>query len=548
MVLQKYEKFSVHGHEIENLCLYLFSNKDHITMKIIKTVAVTFISVTAALLVTFSCSDGSKWEGTEFSKYYEGLPFEMGLVSRPEIPSTEAVLTDFGGNGNGTFLNTEAFASAVDWLSERGGGHLIVPEGVWMTGPIELKSGIDLHVTSGAVILFDGDRDLYPIIETSFEGLDTWRCESPIHAEGAENVSITGGGVIDGNGHLWRAVKKSKLTSSQWKEQIASGGILNEAEDCWYPSEGFLKAERISDMNTPPKGLSMAELEEIKDFLRPVMISFRNCRNVLLEDCTFQNSPAWNIHPLMCENVIVKDVTVKNPSYAQNGDGIDVESCTNTLIVDSYFDVGDDGICVKSGKDEDGRKRAIPTKGLIVDGCTVYHGHGGFVVGSEMSGGVEDVKVSDCRFLGTDVGLRFKSKRGRGGVVKNIHISDITMTDIVTETVLFDLHYGGKSAVEALADGTPAEAEQVFTADETTPSFRDIFISGIVCNGAGRAMYFNGLPEMPVRNINISDCTINSRKGMEICWSEDITLDNVTVVPETGEPLITANVTNLSIL
>lgn len=517
-------------------------------MKIIKTVAVTFISVTAALLVTFSCSDGSKWEGTEFSKYYEGLPFEMGLVSRPAIPSTEAVLTDFGGNGNGTFLNTEAFASAVDWLSERGGGHLIVPEGVWMTGPIELKSGIDLHVTRGAVILFDGDRDLYPIIETSFEGLDTWRCESPIHAEGAENVSITGGGVIDGNGHLWRAVKKSKLTSSQWKEQIASGGILNEAEDCWYPSEGFLKAEMISDMNTPPKGLSMAELEEIKDFLRPVMISFRNCRNVLLEGCTFQNSPAWNIHPLMCENVIVKDVTVKNPSYAQNGDGIDVESCTNTLIVDSYFDVGDDGICVKSGKDEDGRKRAIPTKGLIVDGCTVYHGHGGFVVGSEMSGGVEDVKVSDCRFLGTDVGLRFKSKRGRGGVVKNIHISGITMTDIVTETVLFDLHYGGKSAVEALADGTPVETEPVFTADVTTPSFRDIFISDIVCNGAGRAMYFNGIPEMPVRNINISDCTINSRKGMEICWSEDITLDNVTVVPETGEPLITANVTNLSIL
>lgn len=548
MVLQKYEKFSVHGHEIENLCLYLFSNKDHITMKIIKTVAVTFISVTAALLVTFSCSDGSKWKGTEFSKYYEGLPFEMGLVSRPAIPSTEAVLTDFGGNGNGTFLNTEAFASAVDWLSERGGGHLIVPEGVWMTGPIELKSGIDLHVTHGAVILFDGDRDLYPIIETSFEGLDTWRCESPIHAEGAENVSITGGGVIDGNGHLWRAVKKSKLTSSQWKEQIASGGILNEAEDCWYPSEGFLKAERISDMNTPPKGLSMAELEEIKDFLRPVMISFRNCRNVLLEDCTFQNSPAWNIHPLMCENVIVKDVTVKNPSYAQNGDGIDVESCTNTLIVDSYFDVGDDGICVKSGKDEDGRKRAIPTKGLIVDGCTVYHGHGGFVVGSEMSGGVEDVKVSNCRFLGTDVGLRFKSKRGRGGVVKNIHISGITMTDIVTETVLFDLHYGGKSAVEALADGTPVETEPIFTADVTTPSFRDIFISDIVCNGAGRAMYFNGIPEMPVRNINISDCTINSRKGMEICWSEDITLDNVTVVPETGEPLITANVTNLSIL
>ncbi|MGM9737070.1 MAG: glycoside hydrolase family 28 protein, partial [Candidatus Cryptobacteroides sp.] len=292
------------------------------------------------------------------------------------------------------------------------------------------------------------------------------------------------------------------------------------------------------------KSLSMEELEEIKDFLRPVMVSLRNCTNVLLEGCSFQNSPAWNIHPLMCTNLIVKDITVRNPWYAQNGDGIDIESCTNTIIVGSSFDVGDDGICIKSGKDEDGRRRGIPTRGLIVDGCTVYHGHGGFVVGSEMSGGVENVKVSNCRFLGTDVGLRFKSKRGRGGVVRNIWIDNIYMTDIATETLLFDLHYGGKSAVEQLEDGSVVTVVEPEPVDETTPEFRDIYISGVVCNGARRAMYFNGIPEMPVKNVNIRDCTISSTTGIEVNYAEDVTLENVTVVTGKGKAIVQSNVRN----
>lgn len=471
----------------------------------------------------------------------------MGQVYRPSIPSRSVSIIDFGGNGNGIQSNTQAFSAAIESLSKRGGGHLIVPAGVWITGPIELKSNIDLHLEPDAILLFDSSRELYPLIQTSFEGLDTWRCESPIHADGATNISITGGGVIDGNGQDWRPLKKSKVTSAQWKERIAAGGVVNKKGDCWYPSEGYIKGEEMSDMNVPPKDLNAEQMEEIKDFLRPVMISLRNCSNVLLEDCTFQNSPAWNIHPLLCTNLIVKNITVRNPSYAQNGDGIDIESCTNTVLVGSKFDVGDDGICIKSGKDKDGRDRGVPTKGLIVDDCTVYHGHGGFVVGSEMSGGVEDVKVSNCRFLGTDVGLRFKSKRGRGGVVKNIYINDIYMTDIVTETLLFDLFYGGKSAVEALEDA-PAEKEvEVFVIDETTPSFRDIYISNVVCNGAGRAMYFNGIPEMPLKNINITDCVVTSQKGVEISWSEDVRLKNVEIHPESGKPVISNNVINLVI-
>ena len=504
---------------------------------------------TAAIIMLSPCAQccyaASKPGKGEFSSLYRNLPFEMPQLRRPTFPKRCANIADFGGNGNGTALNTDAFKAAVEWLSERGGGRLEVPAGIWFTGPIELKSNIELHLCENAVILFSSDRDLYPLIETSFEGLDTWRCESPIHADGAVNVAITGKGVIDGNGQDWRACKKSKLTSSQWKALLAKGGYVNPEKNCWYPSEAYYRAEKMSDMNVPPKGLGRDELEEIKDFLRPVMVSLRNCSNVLLEGCTFQNSPAWNIHPLMCTNLIVKDISVRNPWYSQNGDGIDIESCTNTIIVDSNFDVGDDGICIKSGKDEDGRRRGIPTKGLIVDGCTVYHGHGGFVVGSEMSGGVEDVKVSNCRFLGTDVGLRFKSKRGRGGVVRNIWIENIYMTDIATESLLFDLHYGGKSAVEQLEDGSTVSVVEPQAVDETTPEFRDIYISDVVCNGARRAMYFNGIPEMPVKNVSIRNCSVSSTTGIEMNYAEDVTLENVSVTVEKGKELVQSNVRNL---
>ncbi len=486
---------------------------------------------------------------TEFDYLYKNLPFGMEKVSRPDIPEREILLTDFGGIGDGIAMNTEAFASAIDYLSSQGGGRLTVPGGIWLTGPITLKDNIDLHVTPNAVILFSADRELYPIIETVFEGLDTKRCLPPINADGARNIAITGGGTIDGSGDSWRQVKRSKMTDSQWKKLLASGGFTDAKGSVWYPDSTSYRGSLVSDAFNVPQGMQTDEdWESVKTYLRPVLIGLKNCENVLLEDVLFQNSPCWNIHPLMCRNVIIDNITVRNPAYSQNGDGIDIDSCEDVLLINSSFDVGDDAICIKSGKDEDGRRRARPCRNLIVDNCTVFRGHGGFVVGSEMSGGVENISVTNCRFLGTDVGLRFKSCRGRGGVVRNIYVENIVMTDIPAEPLLFDLHYGGKSALEAAEAGEKAEYDIAYVpADETTPEFREIHIRGIVCNGAGRAMYFNGIPEKNIHGIKVSDCHIVSEKGADIRYSDGVELTNVNIRQSEGCGYVFANSRNVTV-
>lgn len=482
----------------------------------------------------------------EIKKYYKLLPFEMPLLKAPVFKKNIVKITDFGARGDGITLNTKAFEDAVSALSKKGGGTVTVPEGIWLTGPIVLQSNINLHLEKNSMICFSPDFNLYPIVDAVFEGLNTKRCQSPISAKNAQNIAITGYGIIDGSGDAWRPVKKNKLTEAQFKELVQKGGVLSADKKTWFPSAASLKGQSMCvDQNVPVGPTNDKEWMEIRDFLRPVMVNFVKCKNILLEGVTFQNSPAWNLHPLMSENIILNNLTVRNPWYSQNGDGIDLESCKNTLIVNSNFDVGDDAICMKSGKNEEGRLRNIPTENVIVDNCVVYHGHGGFVVGSEMSGNVRNIKVSNCNFIGTDVGLRFKSNRGRGGVVENIYIDNINMTDIPADPLLFDLFYGGKGPMEETDESKSNSTNgTVPPVTVETPTFRNIFISNIVSVNSDRAIFFNGLPEMKVQNVKVENSVFKSKQGAIINQTSNFIMKNVRIGHKVGEIVQLENVDN----
>ncbi len=418
---------------------------------------------------------------------------------------------------------------------------------IWLTGPITLKSNIEIYTEGGAIVVFSTDKSLYPLVETNFEGFNTWRCISPVNGRNLENIAITGKGLFDGSGEAWRAVKKEKLTDSQWKKLVASGGLLGENGKTWYPSQQFINGEKVAEMNVPRDLKTKAEFEQVKDFLRPVMISLISCKKVLIDGPTFQNSPAWCIHPLWCEDFTLRNTTVRNPWYSQNGDGIDIESCKNSIIHDSNFDVGDDAICIKSGKDKEGRDRGIPNENLIVKNCIVYHGHGGVTVGSEMSGGVRNLHVSNCTFIGTDVGLRFKSNRGRGGVVENIYISDIEMMNIPTQAISFNLYYSGRSASEDIEAGDNISVEKLLPVTDETPQFKNIFIRDVNCKGASLGIFLQGLPEMSLENILLENIKMEADNGMICSDAKNVTIKNLTLKTKKTPVIELRNSTDITI-
>src|SRR5215212_4679620 len=229
----------------------------------------------------------------------------------------------------------------------------------------------------------------------------------------------------------------------------------------------------------------------------------------------------------MSEDITVRNVYAKNPWYAQNGDGIDLESCKNTIIENSTFDVGDDGICIKSGKDEVGRKRGMPTENLIVRNCTVYHAHGGFVIGSEMSGGAKNIWVDNCTFIGTDIGLRFKTTRGRGGIVENIFINNIAMKDIVGEAILFDMYYAAQDPIPLAGEKREAPKVVMLPVTEATPQFKNFYVSNVYCDGAEKAVFIRGLPEMNIKNIVFNTMILQAKHGIEMSEAAGITFNNV---------------------
>jgi len=460
------------------------------------------------------------------------------VIQKTSFKKDSVYITKFGAKADGVTLNTKSINDAINTISKKGGGVVVIPSGLWLSGPIELKSNVNLHLQRNALLQFTSDFNQYKLVEGNWEGLPQMRNQSPISATNATNIAITGFGIIDGAGEAWRMVKKDKLTESQWKKLVASGGVVSEDKRSWYPSEAWMKANKMKNPGQISQEKTPEFYQEIKDFLRPNLLVITKSNRILLEGVTFQNSPAWCLHPLMSENITIRNISVKNPWYAQNGDGLDLESCKNVLVENSVFDVGDDGICIKSGRDAEGRKRGMPTQEVIVRNCTVYAAHGGFVIGSEMSGGAKNIWVDDCTFIGTDIGLRFKTTRGRGGVVENIFINNIAMKNIPGEAILFDMYYMAQDPIALTGEKREPPKVESKPVTEETPQFRNIYIKNVAVNGAHKAVFVRGLPEMNVKNIVMEDMVMQAKEGLDMTEGTGITLKNVYLITEKKNPVM----------
>ena len=457
-----------------------------------------------SLVALLSLGSTSAVADNNYGKYYQNLPIQMSQPILPSIPNNQVSIIDFGGNGNGQVLNTEAFSKAISKLNKLGGGHLNVPAGIYLTGLISLKDNIDLHLEKNAIIVFTEDKDAhFKVDETT--GKKEERASTAITASKRKNISITGEGTIDGNGEWWRPVKRSKVSEVEWKRFLEMGGTVTEKGDLWYP---------LHLKNTPDVVYNIDDQEKVRNH----MIRFTDCENVLVQGVTLLNSPRFHLIPTRCKNVTIDGITVKCPWNAQNGDAIDISSCKDVLIVNNIVDAGDDGICMKAGAGEAGVK-AGPCENINIQDNTVYHAHGGFVIGSEFSGGMKNIVVRNNTFQGTDAGLRFKSAVKRGGTTENIFIDHIYMTDITGdaitfETTYFDNHVGAKKQSAAVKQ-------------EFLPNFQDIHISDIYVRGCKNGIVAHGAEGM-VHDINIKNSHIfYDQKDKDIDETCKITLENV---------------------
>lgn len=433
------------------------------------------------------------WAG-DYEKYYQQLPTAITHVEPFTIPANEVRMTDFGGMGDGVTLNTEAFSKAISRLNKLGGGRLIIPDGIWLTGPISLKDNIELHVEKNAIIYFSPDKRLY-IPQSS----DSERALPCIRASKRTNIAITGQGIIDGNGSQWRPVKRNKQSDAEWKQYLSIGGTVTDNGTLWYP---WQMKNGYPDIAATPQ-----EQENMRNDL----IRLTECTNVLIEGVTFQNAPRFHVHPCNCRNVIVDGITVRCPWNAQNGDAIDFSDVNVGLIVNCTVDAGDDGICMKSSA----AKQGAPANGcedIVIQDNTVFHAHGGFVLGSNTTSGIRRIVVRHNRFSGTDTGLRFKSSIGRGGKTEQLYISDIVMSDIKDEAIVFQCDYTDKPAGGNTKESSPlTEAKR-----KHVPDFQDIHIYRVTCQGCETGIKAEGIKGLQcVHDISITDCTIVYRQAAQ---------------------------------
>jgi polygalacturonase len=461
------------------------------------------------------------------------LPFTMPEIREPSFPEKTVSIADHGAVPDGRTLNTAAFASAIGECAEAGGGTVLVPAGEWLTGAIRLESNIRLHLDGGAVVMFSRKFEDYPLIAGMDGKSKRFMVPPPVHAFRAKNIAITGRGTFDGGGSAWWYVKKEKRTGEEWDALVKSGGVVTPDGRQWWPSAQAMNGEAYLDSLGKAGGRPTAtDYAKAREFLRPDMVRLVQCDGVLIDGPTFRYSPRFHVHPVQSENIIVRNVTIRTEWWAQNGDGLDLSACRNAVVYNTTVDVGDDAICVKPARISERQSPGPACENIVIANCTVYRGHGGFVIGSESFGGARNISVKNCTFTGTDVGLRFKSNRGRGGTVERVFISGITMKDIRREAVLFDMYYDQGDPEKLAASGL--HSIPFIPAGETTPRFGGIAISNVSCDGARRAILLNGLPEMPLRDIVMDTVSISAERGALLVNTEGIVLRDVRLETREG--------------
>jgi len=414
-------------------------------------------------------------------------PFAMPQLKRPVFPARVVDIRDHGAVDGGEVKNTQAFASAIAACATAGGGRVLVPEGRWLTGPIHFKSNIELHLAAGSEIIFsDTFEDYLPVVRARTGGVEIYNYSPLVYARDCENVAITGPGTLNGNGRAW------------WDWKTLETKELIQLEPRGVPVE-----QRIYG-NT-------------KDAVRPNFVVFYNCKNVLFEGFTIGGSPCWTLHPVYCENLIIRRVNVDTDG--PNNDGIDPDSCRNVLIEHCTFSTGDDCVVLKSGYNEDGWRVGRATENVVMRHCSSKRGHGGLVIGSEMSGGVRNVYMHDCEFDGTDRAVRIKSRRGRGGVVENITAERLRVKNMKREVVIMNMDYA---------------SDRTKPTNEKAPMFRRITVRDVVCEGAPVAIRLTGMEDSLIEDIVFENLTIASVKGVIAQHVKGVSFKNVAIETQSG--------------
>lgn len=416
------------------------------------------------------------------------LPKILENIQPPSFPDHDFSIRDHGAVDDGQSDCRSAIVQAIDACSEAGGGRVVVSAGKWFVkGPIHLKSGVNLHVAEGATLLFSADpADYLPAVFTRFEGTEVMNYSPLIYAFEQENIAITGKGTLDG-----------QASGENWWSLMRGGG------------EDIAKLTGMAEAGVPPAERAIGTGSR----LRPNFVQPYRCKNVLIEGVTLNNSPMWNLNPVLCDNVTVRGVTVD--SHGPNNDGCNPECSRNVLIENCLFDTGDDCIAIKSGRNADGRRVGIPSENIIVRNCTMKDGHGGVVLGSEMSGGIRNIFVEDCQMDSPQLerAIRLKSNSMRGGYLENLFVRNVEVGQVSDAVVRINLFYG------------PDRGNQY-------PSVSNVYIENVTANRSKYPFYLHGLESSPIRNVVIADCTFRNAAEPSIIENVDeITLKNFRLLP-----------------